>query len=355
MPEFGTVTAALAEFLPVLLVIVVVTAIARLAHWLIRFRQGKQHESDPFPRQFVTLIAVIIAVISVVLVMPVEVSVRNQLFTLLGLVVTAIIAFSSTTFASNILAGFVLRTTRRLRPGSFVSHEDDLGRITEIGLIQTEIQTRHRNFIYVPNASLLSGKIMVINPEATVVSAEISLGYDVHHTVVEQHLLRAAGQCGLEDPHVRVRQLGDFSITYRVAGLLKEVKLLITTGSDLRKAMLDCLHEAGIEIVSPSFMNQRPLTSDKVFIPRPPSSTAGKQTAVNPEDAPEKVIFDKADEAERVENLKDSRQQLQEAVKQMEAGLDKLEGSKRTEVEQQLEASTAKLKALDIILSSKES
>lgn len=354
MPEFGTVTAALAEFLPVVLVIVVVTAIARLAHWLIRFKQGKQHESDPFPRQFVTLIAVIIAVISVVLVMPVEVSVRNQLFTLLGLVVTAIIAFSSTTFASNILAGFVLRTTRRLRPGSFVSHEDDLGRITEIGLIQTEIQTRHRNFTYVPNSSLLSGKVMVINPEATVVSAEISLGYDVHHTVVEQHLLRAAGQCGLEDPHVRVRHLGDFSITYRVAGLLKEVKLLITTGSDLRKAMLDCLHEAGIEIVSPSFMNQRPLAPEKVFIPRSPTAV-GKQPTVAVEDAPEKVIFDKADEAERVEDLKDSRHQLQESIKEMEAELGKLEGSKKAEVEQQIEASTAKMKAMDVILKSKES
>jgi small conductance mechanosensitive channel len=67
----------------------------------------------------------------VVLVMPVDITVRNQLFTLLGLVLTVIIAFSSTTFASNILAGFTLRATRRLRPGSFISHGDDLGRITE--------------------------------------------------------------------------------------------------------------------------------------------------------------------------------------------------------------------------------
>jgi hypothetical protein len=112
----------LIEFIPVLLVIAVVTAMARLAHWLIRYKQGKKSESDPFPRQFVTLIAVIIAIISVVLVMPIDVSVRNHLFTLLGLVLTAVIAFSSTTFAANILAGFTLRATRRLRPGNFISH-----------------------------------------------------------------------------------------------------------------------------------------------------------------------------------------------------------------------------------------
>ena len=260
MREFDNWSATLVEFIPALLVIAVVTAIAKLAHWLIRFRQNRNHESDPFPHQFITLIAVIIAVISVVLVMPVDVSVRNQLLTMLGLVVTAIIAFSSTAFASNVLAGFMLRATRRLRPGNFISHDGDLGRITEIGLLQT----RHRNFTYLSNKALLSDKIVVINPEATIVSAEVSLGYDVHHSIAEKQLLRAADKCGLEDSHVRIRELGDYSISYRIAGMLREVKLLITTGSDLRKAMLDCLHEAGIEIVSPSFMNQRALSIGRI-------------------------------------------------------------------------------------------
>jgi small-conductance mechanosensitive channel len=346
-------SSTLIEFIPVLLVIAVVTAITRFAHWLVRYKQGKNQESDAFPRQFITLFAVIIAIISVVLVMPVDVTVRNQLFTLLGLVLTVIIAFSSTTFASNILAGFTLRTTRRLRPGSFISHGDDLGRITEIGLIQTEIQTRHRNFNYLPNTSLLTEKVMIINPEATIVSAEVSLGYDVHHGIVEKHLISAAERCGLEDPHVRIRSLGDFSITYRIAGLLKEVKLLITTGSDLRKAMLDCLHEAGIEIVSPAFMNQRPLQPDQAFIPKI-SVKEAKPLPVSTSDAPENVIFDKANEAERIENLKDHREQLLAHVKELEASLDNLEGSKKSLAEQEIEAGNARLKGLDVILNSKK-
>lgn len=343
----------LIEFIPVLLVIAVVAAIARLAHWLVRYKQGKNHESDAFPRQVITLFAVIIAIISVVLVMPVDVSVRNQLFTLLGLVLTVVIAFSSTTFAANILAGFTLRATRRLRPGNFISHGDDLGRITEIGLIQTEIQTRHRNFTYLPNTSLLSEKVMVINPEATIVSAEVSLGYDVHHGIVEKHLLDAAERCGLEDPHVRVRALGDFSITYRIAGLLKEVKLLITTGSDLRKAILDCLHEAGIEIVSPAFMNQRPLSPEQLFIPQAPAS-GDTASPVSTSDAPENIIFDKADEAERIENIKDHREQLLSRIKELEDGLGKMEGSQKIQAEQEIESINAKVKGLDVILSNKE-
>lgn len=171
MPVFDNWSVSLIEYLPVLLAIAVVTAITRLAHWLIRYRQNRNHESDTLPQQFATLIAVIIAIISVILVIPVEVSVRNQLLTLLGLVFTAIIAFSSTSFASSILAGVMLRACRRLRPGNFISHGGDLGCITEIGLIQTEIQTRHRNIIYLPNTALLNDKIMVINPGAAMVPA----------------------------------------------------------------------------------------------------------------------------------------------------------------------------------------
>ncbi len=194
---------------------------------------------------------------------------------------------------------------------------------------------------------------MVINQEATIVSAEISLGYDVHHGVVEKYLISAAEKCGLEDPHVRVRELGDFSITYRIAGMLREVKLLITTGSDLRKAMLDCLHEAGIEIVSPAFMNQRPLAPEQVFIPQAPAS-GSKPAPVSTTDAPENVIFDKADEAERIENLKDHREQLLSRVKELEADLGKMEDSHKTRARQEIEASNARIKGLDAILNSKE-
>ena len=47
----------------------------------------------------------------------------------------------------------------------------------------------------------------------------------------------------LKDPFVQVLDLGDFSVTYRVAGLLEDTKRLLTFRSRLRVAMLDCLHK----------------------------------------------------------------------------------------------------------------
>ena len=66
--------------------------------------------------------------------------------------------------------------------------------------------------------------------------------------LVEELLIDAAKKAELGDPFVHVTDLGDFSITYRVAGLLAEVKRLISARSKLRTCVLDALHEAGIEV-----------------------------------------------------------------------------------------------------------
>jgi small-conductance mechanosensitive channel len=81
---------------------------------------------------------------------------------------------------------------------------------------------------------------------------------------------------GLTEPFVFVLELGDFSITYQTAGFLEEVKYLISAESELRECMLDALHRAGIEIVSPTFMNQRQLAAERVFIPEIRHATPSK-------------------------------------------------------------------------------
>ena len=81
-------------------------------------------------------------------------------------------------------------------------------------------------------------------------------------------------------------------MTYRVAGLLTEVKNLISARSLLREKALDGLHRGGVEIVSPSFMNTRAVGQDRPFIPEPvrTAAPAAQPTA-------EDVAFDKAEEA----------------------------------------------------------
>ena len=143
------------------------------------------------------------------------------------------------------------------------------------------------------------------------------MGYDFGRSRIETALKKAAGEAGLEDPFVHILELGDFSVNYRVSGFLKEVKQLISARSELREKMLDCLHEEGIEIVSPTFMNQRVLPEKRIFIPKDKKIPIFEEK----EEAPEAIIFDKAELAESTEALK-------EKIKGYEKQLDELNSKK---------------------------
>jgi small conductance mechanosensitive channel len=67
--------------------------------------------------------------------------------------------------------------------------------------------------------------------------------------------------------------------------------------------MLDRLHKAGIEIVSPSFMNTRAIPETKAFVPRAAEIVKPEETP--PEKAPEEIVFDKAIEAESIEKIRE--------------------------------------------------
>jgi hypothetical protein len=160
--------------------------------------------------------------------------------------------------------------------------------------------------------------VRVTRSSGTVISADVSLGYDVPRRKVQRALLTAAEASGLTEHFVRILELGDFSVSYRVAGILADVKQLVTVRSLLRAKVLDHLHEAGIEIVSPTFMNQRVLPPERVFIP---VEDEPDDEVSSVEIFPEESIFDKADKAESLEKLRSAFASLEAKVEELEAQL----------------------------------
>jgi hypothetical protein len=79
------------------------------------------------------------------------------------------------------------------------------------------------------------------------------------------------------------------------------VRQLLSAKSNLRKYILDVLHKNRVEIVSPSFMNQRQLAAGVEFIPHT------QRPAIKKDDnssSPEDMIFDKAEKASEIEELR---------------------------------------------------
>ncbi|MCZ7619941.1 MAG: mechanosensitive ion channel family protein [Myxococcota bacterium] len=300
---------AAAERLWPLLAVVAFAAITLTsADWLLlRRASADRRPSARLGAQLTMLGLTTVALLGIVLVLPVSENTRGQILSLLGLLLTAIIALSSTTFVSNAMAGLMSRAVGAFRPGDFVHVAEHFGRVTVRGLFHTEIQTEDGDLTELPNLFLVSHPVTVVRSTGTIISATISLGYDVSHAKVETLLLEAARAEELEEPFVRVLELGDFSVQYRVAGFLRDVKQLLTTRSNLRRCMMDALHEAGVEIVSPNFMNQRQLEPTQHFIPEQP---AGEAPTAPDESPVEERIFDKAEQAGRVEALRAESERL---------------------------------------------
>jgi small conductance mechanosensitive channel len=295
--------AAARAWLPFAIAFGTIAVVLLVARHVLIVRRLVLPEIGAVMRELIMLVLTVVAVAILVLTLPIRESTRGQILSLLGLAVTATIALSSTTFIGNVMAGLMLRALHNFRPGDFLKVGEHFGRVSEQGFLHTEIQTEERDLTTLPNLYLVTNPVTVVRSSGTIVSATVSLGYDVPHGQVEELLEQAAEQAELAEPFVQIIELGDFSVTYRVAGFLAEVRHLITVRSRLRTAMLDALHGGGIEIVSPTFMNQRQLAEGRRFVP-PAERPAARRA---PTEIPETLMFDKADEAESIE---EARQQV---------------------------------------------
>jgi small-conductance mechanosensitive channel len=331
VPWLGTVVA-----------LVIVIAVMVVANRLLYPRTTRRFRG-PGP-QVTMLVLGFLGAMIVLIATPLESTTRGQLLSFFGIVFSAAIALSSTTLLGNALAGAMLRSVKNFRTGDFVQVGDVFGRVSERGLVHTEVQTADRDLVTLPHLYLVTHPVKVVRSSGTIVSATVSLGYDIPHTRIEALLLQAARETELEEPFVQIIDLQDHAVVYRVAGLLRDVVQLISKRSRLRAKMLDCLHEGGIEIVSPGFTNMRHYDG-RAFVPPKVVSPAVAET----ESRPEEVVFDKADEAATLESLRErvsgAREELRGAREREKKGSEE-ERAALTAAAEALETRLTRLESL---------
>jgi hypothetical protein len=114
---------------------------------------------------------------------------------------------------------------------------------------------------------------------------------------------------------------------------------------------MDELHRGGIEIVSPNFMNQRVLDPAREFIPKAVQAAPAEAPAV----APEAVVFDKADEAESLEQLRSKLAELAEEASDLKHQLKTApDDAARKELERRLERIAARTAGLERTIAARE-
>ena len=331
-------------YLPLLAMLAACAFVLWVTHWLLIRR--KEEGVSSLARQLILLVLTVVALILLILALPVGESTKGDLLSLLGLVFTGVFALSSTTFVSNAMAGFMLRSVKSFRHGDFVRVGEHFGRVTESGLFHTEIQSQDRDLITLPNLYLATNPLTVVRSSGTFTSCEVSLGYDIAWHRVEPLLKQATLDAGLSEPFVQILTLGDFSIVYKAGGICTDVDHLLTQRTRLRKAVLDQLHAAGIEIVSPNFMNQRQLPTEQTF------SAAPKRTNVDDgkEVSPESKIFDKAGKVAKIQALFDDVASLKALIVEHKLTLENADKESQLQINSRIQEASERIKSLENII-----
>lgn len=332
----------------------VILAAAALAWKLLRQwfrrRERKYGRQASFSRQLTQVFMAVAVVTGVIATLPISGEIRGQLLSFWGILISAALALSATTFLGNLMAGFMLKTIGNFSVGDFIRVDENFGRVTELGIFHVEIQTKESQLVALPNLFAASKPVHVMDSRGTLVSCSVSLGYDLHRLKVEAALEAAAQRSGLEEAFVHITSLGDFSVTYRISGFLKEVKTYVSTRSRLHAYVLDALHEAGMEIVSPTFMNQRVLDSRERMIPSRPGESLYRDEK-DPD--PETVIFAKAEAAHKLETLVEGIEALRERIRSMEEEKKSSRDSSAASLSERIQRMRAWLKVLEEKLEAK--
>ncbi|MCQ8361430.1 mechanosensitive ion channel family protein [Klebsiella pneumoniae] len=183
------------------------------------------------------------------------------------------LTLGSTGVMTHAMSGLVLIYSRALRKGDWIRLADNEGQVSEIGVLATKILTRENYIVTVPNAVVVSGKIINLSAESAdggvnlttsvtigYLTTSVTIGYDTPwrqvHALLELAARRTPGIDQQIAPVVRKLGLLDWYTSYEL-----QVRLLPTTKlpdgrNALHSSIIDVFNEFGVQIMSPNFVMQ---------------------------------------------------------------------------------------------------
>jgi small-conductance mechanosensitive channel len=219
------------------------------------------------------LVTVLVWIFAVTVAYPYIPGSNTDAFKGVSVFVGLMVSLGSAGLVNQVMSGLVVAYSRALRPGEFVSIGDDLGTVSEVGMLSTKIITRKREEITIPNAVLVGTRTVNYSRHAAgpgvSVGTTVTIGYDAPWRQVHAMLLHAADQTpGVrKDPAPRVWQkaLSDFYVEYELVVNVDHPEERTPILSELHMHIQDAFNEQGVQIMSPHFEGQ---PNERVFVPK---------------------------------------------------------------------------------------
>ena len=173
------------------------------------------------------------------------------------------VAFSlgSSSFLSNMIAGYSMNYRRLFKVGDRVKIGEVNGEVTAVRLQVTHVRTIRNEEVTIPNSVILNTHVVnysaLARSNGLVLMATVGIGYETPWRQVEAMLLEAArrtpGLLPEPAPFIRQQALGDFAVTYALCVHIDQPMKMEATYTDLHRHVLDVFNEYGVQIMTPAY------------------------------------------------------------------------------------------------------
>jgi small-conductance mechanosensitive channel len=206
------------------------------------------------------LINILVVILAVLIAYPYIPGSDSDAFKGVSLFIGVLVSLGSTGLVSNVVSGIMLTYIDAFQPGDYVTIGDETGTVLKASAFTTQLQTRAKRTITIPNASVLGNRIVnynALSEHGIVASATVEIGYDVPWRQVEGLLKLAASRAqsarSVPEPFVLERSLNQCTITYELNAFVKPGILLFAAEADLHRNVIDAFNEYGVQIMTPSY------------------------------------------------------------------------------------------------------
>ncbi len=255
--SIGSYTFSLADVLLAFAVMFGVIALSRVIRALLDNRLLPQTSMDIGVR---TAVSSGVSYIGVLIAIVMALSILGIDLTKLALIAGALsvgIGFGLQNIVNNFVSGLVLLFERPIKIGDWVVVGNLEGKVKQINVRSTEIETFSRASVIIPNSDLLQTAVVNWTHKSSFGRVEIpvGVGYGSDIEQVEVLLLECADEnsqvLSWPSPFVFFLDLGESSLDFQLYAYVDNVERRLRISSELRKSIMMKFREAGIEIPFP--------------------------------------------------------------------------------------------------------
>lgn len=209
------------------------------------------------------------------------------------------IGFGLQNIVNNFISGIILLFERPIKSGDYITVGAVEGRVKRISIRSTELETRQRTSVIVPNSELISGQVTnwVLHDNFGQLLIPVGVAYGSNTELVKKLMLEVAHEHeqtiirkNMPQPSVRFQGFGDSSLNFAIVVLVKDIDQRFDIISDMNYMIDKKFRENGIEIPFPQrdVHFKMPPNKDGPVMPdflKPKSDDIAEKSADQPDDS----------------------------------------------------------------------